>query len=187
MILRHLLHFDLIHLIPGIGLDSRYRHGAAPSFYCRPREIETFRLTPAYHTVLEDLEKGWWPKCSFRSFRVQNALGSDTPATSCHRLSPELSLARGKKPCNTSRLATGTGKTWQRRSDTRKCPQNRSELRSAFGYMFFAFGVLIVCVKFISSRLQDLTGVFCLICLPFMSKVIQRAMALYELLACLIC
>eukprot|EP00435_Cladocopium_sp_Y103_P051883 s2001_g16.t1 len=40
MILRHLLHFDLIHLIPGIGLDNRYR------------------LTPAYHTVLEDLEKG---------------------------------------------------------------------------------------------------------------------------------
>ena len=29
MILRHLLHFDLIHLIPGIGLDNRYRpwHG----------------------------------------------------------------------------------------------------------------------------------------------------------------
>lgn len=27
MILRHLLHFDLIHLIPGISLDSRYRRG----------------------------------------------------------------------------------------------------------------------------------------------------------------
>ncbi|CAJ1456119.1 unnamed protein product [Effrenium voratum] len=39
MILRHLLHFDLIHLIPSITLDSRYR------------------LTPAYHTVLEDAEK----------------------------------------------------------------------------------------------------------------------------------
>ncbi|CAK9083003.1 unnamed protein product [Durusdinium trenchii] len=40
MILRHLIHFDLIHLIPSITLDSRYR------------------LTPAYHAVLEDVEKG---------------------------------------------------------------------------------------------------------------------------------
>ena len=55
MILRHLLHFDLIHLIPSITLDSRYRWDGGKQE--RRDGLRAWRLTPAYHTVLEDAEK----------------------------------------------------------------------------------------------------------------------------------